>query len=208
MLNADDTGVLVLTQGDLLGANLFAYCNNNPIMYKDPSGYFITPANVIGGLIGAIGGWFVGNAIANYFGLSGWARWACTATTSLLLGVVGWFSGPAVFAAIKVAIIWSICAGTLLISKVADWIRPILGLVDSNRLNHIFGNVGHKLSGYLNSFGGNQGRAFYAVQNALDKIKLANGVFNQVAVKVNGYTIYVNGIVENGVKKIGTFFIK
>lgn len=36
MLNADDTAVLE----DLLGANLFAYCMNNPVIYSDPSGYF------------------------------------------------------------------------------------------------------------------------------------------------------------------------
>jgi len=38
-INADDTSVLSLTQGELLGANLFAYCNNNPVMNSDPSGY-------------------------------------------------------------------------------------------------------------------------------------------------------------------------
>lgn len=38
-INADDTSVLQATQGDLLGANLFAYCYNNPVMLNDPSGY-------------------------------------------------------------------------------------------------------------------------------------------------------------------------
>ncbi len=37
-INADDTSVLQATQGDLLGANLFAYCGNNPVMNSDPSG--------------------------------------------------------------------------------------------------------------------------------------------------------------------------
>jgi len=38
-MSADDTSMLLATQGDLLGANLFAYCGNNPVMNSDPSGY-------------------------------------------------------------------------------------------------------------------------------------------------------------------------
>jgi RHS repeat-associated protein len=38
-INADDTGILQLTQGELLSHNMFAYCVNNPVMKSDPSGY-------------------------------------------------------------------------------------------------------------------------------------------------------------------------
>jgi RHS repeat-associated protein len=38
-ISADDTSILLATQGDLLGANLFAYCANNPVMNVDPSGH-------------------------------------------------------------------------------------------------------------------------------------------------------------------------
>ena len=37
-LNADSTEILEATQGTPLGANLFAYCNNNPVNYVDYSG--------------------------------------------------------------------------------------------------------------------------------------------------------------------------
>lgn len=37
-LNVDDTDILEATQGTPLGANLFAYCNNNPVMNVDYSG--------------------------------------------------------------------------------------------------------------------------------------------------------------------------
>ncbi len=37
-INADDTSILQDTRGEVLGANLFAYCNNNPINNYDPSG--------------------------------------------------------------------------------------------------------------------------------------------------------------------------
>ena len=38
-LNCDDTSILLATQGETLGANMFAYCGNNPVNYVDPTGY-------------------------------------------------------------------------------------------------------------------------------------------------------------------------
>jgi len=37
-INADSAGVLGMVQGQLLTANLFSYCGNNPVMNSDPSG--------------------------------------------------------------------------------------------------------------------------------------------------------------------------
>ena len=37
-LNVDDTNILLSTQGENLGANLFAYCNNNPVNKVDYNG--------------------------------------------------------------------------------------------------------------------------------------------------------------------------
>lgn len=39
-INADDTSLLELTTGNIHGANLFAYCNNDPVNNFDPSGYY------------------------------------------------------------------------------------------------------------------------------------------------------------------------
>lgn len=39
-LNCDDTNILLATQGEILGANLFAYCNNDPVNMVDYRGYF------------------------------------------------------------------------------------------------------------------------------------------------------------------------
>ena len=38
---------------DINGLNLYAYCNNNPIMYYDPSGRFLIALIVVGAIIGA-----------------------------------------------------------------------------------------------------------------------------------------------------------
>lgn len=50
-INADDTEILNLTQGTVNGANLFAYCNNDPVQNEDPSGEIA--ANIISGLVTA-----------------------------------------------------------------------------------------------------------------------------------------------------------
>ena len=39
-VNADDSQIAIITQGDILGSNLFAYCNNNPVNMMDYSGYY------------------------------------------------------------------------------------------------------------------------------------------------------------------------
>lgn len=39
-ITADDPSILEMTVGDVRSANLFAYCNNDPINYIDPNGYY------------------------------------------------------------------------------------------------------------------------------------------------------------------------
>ncbi len=54
-INGDDVAILQLAQGELLGANLFTYCVNNPVNYRDPSGYwpwFVHWGIIIGELLG------------------------------------------------------------------------------------------------------------------------------------------------------------
>ena len=53
-------------------------------------------------------------------------RWACTTGTSLLLGVVGWFSGPAVYSAMRSSIAFAVSARTLMVSQIASWIRTAI----------------------------------------------------------------------------------
>ncbi len=58
-LNTDNPGFLQFD--NINGMNLFAYCNNNPVMYSDPSGQFVFGISaligaLIGGIFGAIEG--------------------------------------------------------------------------------------------------------------------------------------------------------
>ena len=45
-INADDTSILQMAQGELLGGNLYAYCGNCPVMNVDPSGDVIRTNSV------------------------------------------------------------------------------------------------------------------------------------------------------------------
>jgi hypothetical protein len=47
----------MLTKGELLGANLFAYCDNNPVMRFDADGEFWF-------VIGAVAGGLIGGAVS------------------------------------------------------------------------------------------------------------------------------------------------
>lgn len=82
-------------------------------------------------------------------------------------------------------------------------------ITNANKLNHIFSNAAHNLGPLANQFGSEEG-AYVAVQAAIN-LKLAGtvtGEFNQIAIDVGGYTVYVSGIVINGAVQIGTFFMK
>ncbi len=74
-LNADG---YVGANGGIHGYNMFAYCNNNPVVYNDPNGEFLLSVLamcVIGGaVIGATVGGIVGNEIAKSKGYTGAKR--------------------------------------------------------------------------------------------------------------------------------------
>ena len=76
--------------------NLYVYAVNNPVLYADPSGAVITPANVVGAVIGAGGGALLGTLVADYYGLTGWRRNAAIAGFTAGGAVLGWFAGPLV----------------------------------------------------------------------------------------------------------------
>ena len=50
-ISLDDTGILEETQGEILGANLYAYCNNNPTMMIDETGYEAIVMGAAAGLL-------------------------------------------------------------------------------------------------------------------------------------------------------------
>jgi hypothetical protein len=80
---------------------------------------------------------------------------------------------------------------------------------EKNKLNHIFGKKQHNLGGFLKSYGGNQSKAYNALNKATQKYVEKNkvkGVFTKT-IKVKSYKITVRGKVVNGKAKIGTAYI-
>ena len=77
-INADDPSILSLTHGEILGANLYAYCGNNPVMGYDPTGYLDW------GSIGKGSGWLVVGISAVVIGAS---VLTCGVATPLMVGI-------------------------------------------------------------------------------------------------------------------------
>lgn len=76
-----------------------------------------------------IGGAVIGRAIANYFNLKEPWKSLVVSSTSILLTVVGWFAGPAVYAAIRPVVTKAITTGKVYLTKIALWIQKTLGII-------------------------------------------------------------------------------
>ena len=82
--------------------------------------------------------------------------------------------------------------------------------VDPNKLNHIFGKKEHNLDTFLSKFGGDQVKAYNALEKVTQQYVNSNkitGTFKDIIVNVNGVDVTVRGTVINGQVKIGTAFI-
>ncbi|MBO5021696.1 MAG: RHS repeat-associated core domain-containing protein, partial [Clostridia bacterium] len=86
-INADTTDILTATPMGLTDKNLFAYCDNNPVMRADHGGDFwhIVAGAAIGGLIGGISS-IVGQAISGQ--KINWAEAGVSAASGALTGAI------------------------------------------------------------------------------------------------------------------------
>ncbi len=86
-LNADSVDYIA---PDIIGGlNLYAYCNNNPVMYSDPDGHFFLLALIIGAIVGAVVGGTVAGVSAANNGAEGWELVGAVATGALVGGAIG-----------------------------------------------------------------------------------------------------------------------
>ena len=213
-LNADS----VFDHGaEHLGYNLYTYCANNYVNRKDPTGYF-TPANVVGAVIGLIGGSVIGTAIANYFNL-GWPwRGLVIGSVSVVLTVVGWFAGPAVYAAVKPLVIKAIAACTVVFNRAQEWILKALG-VSQTWINQALRLIDAKTVKFtqtvLNHLNNDR---YMPVQTLIDAIKtgravqdpqgMANRVMYYCQVWINGKKYQLEVLVNWATKTIEHYLYK
>ena len=93
---------------------MYAYCNNNPIMYSDPTGHSITLACIIiGAVIGAVAGGCAGAYISKKQTgkVNGWAVAAGVVGGGVVGGLIGWGVGAAI--ATASAATTSVVSGTI-----------------------------------------------------------------------------------------------
>ena len=91
-LNADEATYLGAS-GTILGYNLFAYCENNPVNYEDPTGNWLI--QVVCGVAGAAVFGTVANIVCRLLGVNATTRRLITAGFALIGGVLGAAFGPA-----------------------------------------------------------------------------------------------------------------
>lgn len=90
---------MLLQPENILSTNLFAYCNNNPVIFADNTGYIAT--NVVGAaigiVVGLVEGYFLSRFLADKLNLKGWTRSlfivGITAIITAAAGVIGYFIG-------------------------------------------------------------------------------------------------------------------
>ncbi|ERJ11757.1 RHS repeat-associated core domain-containing protein [Haloplasma contractile] len=95
-INADDSQILLMTRGEVLSHNLYAYSMNNPVMMVDPSGYWPNWNNIgegIGLVILGVGAVAVGVATLPFGGgltvVAGVTILAGVGTTAFGLAEIG-----------------------------------------------------------------------------------------------------------------------
>ena len=118
-ISPDVLTILDETKGQINGLNLYMYCNNNPIMYVDPSGHFVITLSVIlwAAIIGAALG-IVSEAI--YGGITaadnGQNVWVGIGIGALTGGLMGAGAGVASLFIAPVLVEASVSMGNVLLS--------------------------------------------------------------------------------------------
>lgn len=111
----------------LLAYNVYAYCANNPVMYKDETGESITlTCIIVFGIIGAVAGGYAGYKIAQHYEIPKGQRWKYVLGGVVIGGaagaLLGWGVGIGVSAAaVKIA-------GTALFGKAVTSGGMLIGL--------------------------------------------------------------------------------
>lgn len=91
-INADDTAILEMAKGEVHGANLFTYCNNDPINNIDPDGHLAQA--LVGGFLGGLIAFGI-YYLEYYLGMRGWSYAAMIGIVAynVIINAGIWFMG-------------------------------------------------------------------------------------------------------------------
>ena len=205
-INSDIPEIAQISKDVFSGTNIFAYCNNDPVNNSDPDGHIAANiiGAIIGGVLGAVGGYYLTRWLADRLSLSGWKRKVFIAgLTSLITAsaaAIGYFVGP------YVAKAWSYL-GARLSGLVRSSFKGI-SKITTTKMKHI--NVGkHLWSKVLGKNATNtniQTLIYKAVKNGSWSFD-SKGVL-QILWKYKGEIIVVTGKVVDGILKIGDAWVK
>lgn len=87
--------------------------------------------------------------------------------------------------------------------------KAIKWTMEENKFNHIFNHPkhDHKLEPLIARAGSHEA-TILAVLEAIDGHVPVNGKFDDLSVDVLGFPVTVRGFIDNGIPKVGTFYIK
>lgn len=205
-INTDDTQIAIATQSEILGANLFAYCNNNPVVNVDHTG---TIANniiglVIGAVIGVVGGYFLAKWLAGKITFDyNWQRNAFIGTLTALVtasaAAIGYFVGP------YIAKAWN--GFRLKISGLIKSSFKSIGKISTNSMNKIRASkhLWDKVLGKNTTNANIQNLIYKAIRLGETRVQ-TDGIFRCVWVYKN-QRIVVTYTIVNNVLKIGDSWV-
>ncbi len=212
-ISPDDTGYI--DPENINGLNLYAYCNNDPVNYSDPSGHFVLStflvglgiSALIGAAVGAIS--YVGSEMLSY-SLTGDFSWSWA-------GFIGSILGGAIGGAL------SAIPGinTLLVAGVTGFVSTAIGMGLENAwegstytfgqimgVSLINGGISAITSGIFEAIpikGLNSGRGSYSAITKQITTKFFNGTITRISTKtfskMLGYNL-AGSIIGTGVSGI------
>ncbi len=211
-ISPDTLAILDETKGQINGLNLYMYCKNNPIMFVDPSGYFL--AAIFGTIFGAL----IGGINALISGKSFWAGFAAGAIGGFIsglaldIGVVTGGIGGLIFAGFVGAIggglgdalgqVWvdgkswnELDFGQIIISGV------IAGI--GNLLTFGFGSIA--FDSKVVEGAGIFKNLVYQVTKATGTEIFMNVVFGWIVPYITALPSFINGVLENKKSDIAVF---
>ena len=176
----------------LIGYNVYAYCANNPIMYKDETGESITLCILIGAGIGLVAGGVFGAYRANKNGYSpsdGWKYWKYVVGYGVAGGAIGALVGWGAGALIAK---YGVATAATSITKGGGARFPSFSALKRSLGSAGRGKQWHHIVEQCQI--GKSGFSKYWIQNSNNVINISNSVHNKISAYYSSIQNFTNGM--------------